>query len=65
MTSAVREPAIDGALGERGGGMSRPVTADAAASEIHSSVIAKNTIITPCSTVMFEKLTMPSISNTP
>ena len=65
MTSAVREPAIDGALGERSGGISKPVIADAAANEIHSSVTAKNTIITPCSTVMLEKLTMPSISNTP
>ena len=38
--------------GGRSGGISKPVIADAAAKQIHSSVIAKNTIITPCSTVM-------------
>ena len=35
--------------------------ADAAANAIHHSVIAKNTIITPCRTVMLAKPTIPSI----
>ena len=61
----MREPAIEGAAGVRNGGIRKPVIADAAAKQIHSNVIAKNTIITPCNTVISVKLTMPSISKTP
>ena len=65
MTSAVRLPAIGVSGAPARGGTRNPAIADAAAKEIHASVTAKNRIITPCSTVMLAKLTMPSISYTP
>ena len=62
MTSAVRLPAIGVSGLPRGGGTRKPVMVDAAAKAIHASVTAKKRIMTPCSNVMFAKLTMPSIS---
>ena len=56
MTSAVRLPAIGVSGAPRGAGTRNPATLDAAAKAIHPSVTAKNTIMTPCSTVMLAKL---------